>query len=60
MRPSWKLTPQQRLHVLRLYKKGEKLAYIAALYNITQCYVTLLAARNGVPRERCIRHAKGA
>lgn len=49
---NYKLTPEQRTEIVRMYIEGHKLEYIAALFGIRRESVSKLALRRGAPH-RC-------
>jgi len=46
------LTPDQRLEIMRLYLKGEKVDAIAAAFGVGRTYPTQLCHRRGLPKRR--------
>lgn len=48
MKRTWKLTPSQKFHMLRRYRKGERVKIIAADYRVCIPYVCMLARRKGL------------
>ena len=50
------LTPESRDEIVKMYRAGEKTAYIAALFKVSVGYVSYMCIRRGVPRRQVHRH----